>query len=67
VALRWLVQQPHVVAIPRSSSPEYIAENAAVFGFELTEAELQTVANCSGGLSMKLRNKIPSLLRSLPL
>jgi 2,5-diketo-D-gluconate reductase B len=67
VALRWLVQQPQVVPIPRSSSPAHVAENAAVFDFELTDDEMRTIHNLSGGLSIRLRNKLPALMRSLPL
>ncbi|PSP27809.1 aldehyde oxidoreductase [Halobacteriales archaeon QH_2_65_14] len=67
VALRWLVQQPGVVAIPRSSSPEHIAENAAVFDFELADEEMREIHELSGGLAMRLRNKLPSLVRSFPL
>lgn len=35
VALRWLLEQDHVAAIPRSSNPEHIASNFDVFDFEL--------------------------------
>lgn len=67
VALRWLTQQPNVVAIPRSSSPKHIAENADIFDFELTDAEMEEIYQLSGGLSIRLRNKIPALMRSYPL
>ena len=40
ILLRWHVQQPGVVAIPRSSTAAHIAQNAAVFDFELTDAEV---------------------------
>ena len=36
VALRWLVEQQNVVAIPRSSKPAHIESNADIFDFELT-------------------------------
>lgn len=35
VALRWLIQQPNVAAIPKASSREHLAENLAVFDFTL--------------------------------
>ncbi|HKJ90198.1 MAG TPA: aldo/keto reductase, partial [Oceanipulchritudo sp.] len=38
VALRWLIEQDNVLAIPRSSNPEHIRSNFDVFDFEL-EAE----------------------------
>lgn len=40
VTLRWLIQQPDVIAIPRTSKPERLPENLAVFDFALTDAEM---------------------------
>lgn len=67
VALRWLVQQENVAAIPRSASPEHIAENADIFDFELSDAEMRDIHDLSGGLSIRLRNKLPAVIRSYPL
>ncbi len=39
VALRWLLDQPHVAAIPKAASHEHRAENFDVFDFELTDDE----------------------------
>ena len=39
VALRWLLDQPQVCAIPKASSHERRAENFEVFDFDLTEEE----------------------------
>lgn len=58
VALRWLVQQEGVVAIPKAGDPEHVRENAAVFDFELTDAEMREVADQSGGLLDRIRNSI---------
>jgi 2,5-diketo-D-gluconate reductase B len=44
VALRYLVQQGNIVPIPRSSHPERIVENFAVFDFALSEEELARIA-----------------------
>lgn len=44
VVLRWHVQQPGVVAIPKSGTPEHIAENGDVFGFELTPQEMAAIS-----------------------
>jgi 2,5-diketo-D-gluconate reductase B len=44
VALRWLVQQEIVAAIPRSSNPARIAENLDVFDFRLTADEMDRVS-----------------------
>lgn len=40
IALRWLVQQPGVVAIPKSSSERRAAENLAIFDFALSDQEM---------------------------
>ncbi len=39
VSLRWLIDQPRVVAIPKASSHDRRAENFDVFDFELTDDE----------------------------
>jgi diketogulonate reductase-like aldo/keto reductase len=44
VALRWLIQQDGVVAIPASSKPERVAENLALFDFSLTDDEMARIA-----------------------
>jgi len=54
VALRWLTGSANVAAIPKSSSRNHLAENLAIFDFELPDAERERVAR-------------PSLLRSLGL
>ena len=43
VALRWLLQQDGVIAIPRSSREAHAKANFEVFDFELTPAEMATV------------------------
>ena len=40
VLLRWQVQQPGVIAIPKSANRQRIAENIAIFDFALDEAEM---------------------------
>jgi len=44
VAIRWALQHRNVAAIPKSTSPEHIRANAAVFDFSLTEAEMDRIA-----------------------
>jgi 2,5-diketo-D-gluconate reductase B len=39
VALRWLIEQPRVSAVPKASTPERRRENLDVFDFELTDDE----------------------------
>ena len=43
VALRWLVQQDRVSAIPKATGGEHLAENFDVFDFELSEEEMDRV------------------------
>jgi diketogulonate reductase-like aldo/keto reductase len=44
IALRWLVQQPGVIAVPKSATPARIAENLDVFGFALSDDEMQRIS-----------------------
>jgi 2,5-diketo-D-gluconate reductase B len=44
VALRWLVQQDGVVAIPRSSSLEHARDNFGIDGFQLDAREMAEIA-----------------------
>lgn len=40
VTVRWFVQQPGIVTIPRSSSPQHLAQNNDVHDFELSAEEM---------------------------
>jgi diketogulonate reductase-like aldo/keto reductase len=51
VVLRWHIEH-RVVAIPKSTNAERIAENAAIFGFELTPSEVEQL----NGLGDPLRH-----------
>ena len=44
IVLRWHVQQEMNVAIPRSSDPERIAGNIAIFDFRLSDAEMADIS-----------------------
>jgi diketogulonate reductase-like aldo/keto reductase len=48
VAIRWVLQRD-VVAIPKSARPERILSNAGVFGFELSEADMETLDGLDTG------------------
>lgn len=48
VILRWNLQRG-VVVIPGSSNPEHIKENLNIFGFELTEEEMEQIAELDRG------------------
>jgi diketogulonate reductase-like aldo/keto reductase len=43
IVLRWLVQQDGVVALSRSTNPDRVADNAAIFDFELSPAEITAI------------------------
>ncbi len=43
VALRWLLQQNQVAAIPRSKNPEHIRANFETLDFELSEEEIAKI------------------------
>ncbi len=47
VVLRWHVQQPGVVAIPKSANPARQAENLAVFDFALDDDAMQRLTGLS--------------------
>ena len=43
IVLRWLIQQDGVVALSRTTNPERIAENVAIFDFELTAEDRRRI------------------------
>jgi 2,5-diketo-D-gluconate reductase B len=43
IALRWLMQQRVIAAIPRSSNAARIAENIAIFDFELDQDDMRRI------------------------
>jgi diketogulonate reductase-like aldo/keto reductase len=47
VVLRWALQRGQVV-IPRSSSTQHIADNLALFDFELSDVEMQAINGLDG-------------------
>ena len=44
VILRWHVQQPGVVAIPKSATPAHIAQNIEIFDFLLSTEDMETLS-----------------------
>jgi diketogulonate reductase-like aldo/keto reductase len=58
VALRWLLQQENVVAIPKASSREHLVENMAVFDFELTDEEMEQIFGLQGGIADRFRSAL---------
>ncbi len=49
VALRWLIQQSDVAAIPKSGRPERIRENFNIFDFALSEEEMNRINSLARG------------------
>jgi diketogulonate reductase-like aldo/keto reductase len=43
VALRWLIQQPQVAAVPRALEPHEIEEDIDLFDFELSAEEMERI------------------------
>ena len=43
VALRWLIQQEKVAAIPKAAGEEHLKSNLGIFDFQLNEEEMQRV------------------------
>ncbi len=66
VAVRWLVQQEGVVAIPKASSRAHLEQNAAVFDFSLTDHEMARISDRTGSPGVRLRNYLPALVRRVP-
>ncbi|MFB6222252.1 MAG: aldo/keto reductase [Haloarcula sp.] len=62
VALRWLLQQDGVAAIPKASSPDHLAANLDVFDFELTDAERERIRDPS-----KVKTGVQFVRSQLPL
>ncbi len=67
VALRWLVQQEQVVAIPKARGRDHLETNLAVFDFELSPAEMDRIHELTGSLGRRLRNRLTGIVRSFPL
>jgi 2,5-diketo-D-gluconate reductase B len=44
IALRWLVQQGNIAAIPRSANSRHMAESLQVFDFELTTHDMSRIS-----------------------
>lgn len=56
VALRWLIQQDMVSAIPKAAIRSHREENLDIFDFELTDGEVKRIFELQGGLIIRIRN-----------
>jgi len=61
VVLRWLIQRD-VVVIPKSVRPDRMAQNLAVFDFELTDDEMARIAALDTGNTMFFDHHDPEMV-----
>jgi 2,5-diketo-D-gluconate reductase A len=61
VVLRWLIQR-EVVVIPKSVRPERMAENLDVFGFTLTDEDMNKIATLDTGASLFFDHRDPAMV-----
>ncbi|MEE4637336.1 MAG: aldo/keto reductase [Wenzhouxiangella sp.] len=52
VALRWLVEQDRVAAIPATSNPHHAKANSEIFDFALSAEDRQRIANLARGMRL---------------
>ncbi|HQZ00135.1 MAG TPA: aldo/keto reductase [Propionicimonas sp.] len=64
VVLRWLTQRG-VVAIPKSVRPDRMAENLAIFDFDLTDDELAQIAALDTGASQFFDHRDPAMVHGI--
>lgn len=64
VVLRWLMQR-NIVAIPKSVRPERMAENFAIFDFELSDQEMQDIVALDQKKSSFFDHRDPTMVKWL--
>lgn len=62
VVLRWLVQRG-IVALAKSVRKERMLENLAVFDFELSEADMQSISKLETGTSSFFSHRDPAIVK----
>jgi diketogulonate reductase-like aldo/keto reductase len=61
VVLRWLIQRG-IVTIPKSVSPDRMAQNLNVFDFELTDDQMAAIATLDTGASLFFDHRDPEMV-----
>lgn len=61
VVLRWLIQRS-IVTIPKSVSPDRMAQNFDVFDFELTDAQMARIADLETGTTLFFDHHDPEMV-----
>jgi len=61
VVLRWLIQRD-IVVIPKSVRPERMAQNFDVFGFTLTEEQMNQIAALDTDASLFFDHRDPAMV-----
>lgn len=64
IVLRWLVQQG-VATIPKSVRKERMAENFAIWDFELTDADIEQIASLDTATSQFFSHRDPAMVKWL--
>jgi 2,5-diketo-D-gluconate reductase A len=64
VVLRWLIQRD-IVAIPKSVHKQRIAENFAIWDFELTQEEMELIAGLDTSCSQFFSHQDPAWVRGI--
>jgi diketogulonate reductase-like aldo/keto reductase len=66
VVLRWHIQHPMNIAIPKSINPKRIAENIDIFGFELTQQEMDRISRLARTNGRMVQGVYPSEWNAAP-
>lgn len=58
VALNWLIDQPNVITIPKTSTPRHLDENLGALGWRLSDEDWQTLADGFPG-QLTVSDRVP--------
>ena len=66
IVLRWHIQQPMNIAIPKSVTPKRIAENIDIFGFELSDEDMGRISGLTRSNGRMVQGSYPSDWNAAP-